>query len=185
MVERPPDGMGVDRSGGPVVDPTENVKDILEAAVKRQDDLRASESFHIRELMGLRADYEEKLRTAESERIDAIRAVDVGAVNRASDVQAAAAQALATQVTASADAMRNQVAAAAQAAAESLVTALLPLQTAIAELRQVQYEQAGQTAAKVDTRAGTSQYWFVASVIVAFFSMLIALGLGVVVVTNL
>lgn len=33
-------GQGVDRYGGPVVDPTENVKALSEAANKRQDDLR-------------------------------------------------------------------------------------------------------------------------------------------------
>ena len=81
-------GLGVDYQGNPVVDPTKNVLDLVAAAIKRQDDLREAESRHVREIAGLRAEYTAELRKAETARIDAIRAVDVGAVNRAAEVSA-------------------------------------------------------------------------------------------------
>lgn len=66
-------------SDGPI-DPTANVLQLVEAAIIRQDDLREADSRHAHELNELRASYQQKLREAETARIDAIRAVDVGAV---------------------------------------------------------------------------------------------------------
>ena len=117
-------GLGVDNKGGPVVDPTDNVKALNAAGDKRQDDLRlAQEKFFDAKLadlaildnerdksnaalrdaelrridaeLKLRAEFNEKLQIAEAHRIDAIRAVDVNAVTVAS--QRASDQALALQ----------------------------------------------------------------------------------------
>jgi len=129
MVER-----ASDAQGWPLEDPTANViaileaatkrtDDLREAAVKRQDDMRSSDYAHITDLMNLTAAYEEKLRLAEAHRIDAIRAVDVGNVQRAAEVQQNQAAILATTVTASAEAMRTQVAAAAAASVAQTVDA--------------------------------------------------------------
>jgi hypothetical protein len=148
----PPNGEGVDASGGPVIDPTKNVLDLVAAAIARQDDLRAMESDHLREVMKMRADYDQRLREAETARIDAIRAVDVGAVNRAAEVAATQAQTLATQVATVAEAMRTQVAAAATAASVALAAALEPIQRDIADLRRVQYETQGGKSNVVETR---------------------------------
>jgi hypothetical protein len=145
-------GLGVDAQGLPVVDPTKNVLDLVDAAVQRQDDLREMESRHIRELADLRADYDEKLRKAETARIDAIRAVDVGAVNRAAEVSAQQALTLANQVAVSAETLRTQVAAAASAATTALAAALEPIQKDIADLRRAQYEAQG-----VKTNVGESR----------------------------
>jgi hypothetical protein len=141
MVERP--GPGVDVEGRAVVDPTENVLQLVEAANRRQDDLRRMESSHVREILGLRAHYMEKLSAAEAKRIDAIRAVDVAAVQRAAEVAGTLAQTLATQVTTTADAMRVSQAAA-----------IAPLTTAIEDLRRSQYEAQGQKTQVVETQAG-------------------------------
>jgi hypothetical protein len=113
-------------------------------------------SEHIKEVFKLRAESDEKLRLAEANRIDAIRAVDVGAVNRAAEVSAAQALTLATQVATSAETLRTQVAAAAQASTVALAAALEPIQKDIADLRRVQYEQQGQKSAAVDIRSDTS-----------------------------
>ena len=112
-------GPASDRFGNPVFDPSSNVYSLVQAAIERQDDLRTMEAAHVRELGGLRAEYqqliaqlradftdklresdrsqagiraefEEKLRQQESARIDAIRAVDVGAVSRAAEVSGGA-----------------------------------------------------------------------------------------------
>ena len=88
-------------------DPTKNVLEHVAAAIQRQDDLRESESRHQRELGGVREHYAAELRRAEAERIDAIRAVDVGAVNRAAEVASTQALTLATQVTTSTETLRT------------------------------------------------------------------------------
>jgi len=134
-------GAGVDAAGNPVLDPTKNVLDLVEAAIKRQDDLRAQEVIHAREIGDLRHMYEKELREAESARLDSIRAVDQAAVQRTAEVQAAQAAALATQVVATADAFRA-----------TLATALEPIQKDIADLRKTQYEQAGQRAQVTEGR---------------------------------
>src|SRR5687768_17871694 len=99
MTEPQNPGIGADAQGNPVIDPSKNVLDLVEAAIQRQDDLRAAESRHNREvaairdqalkdMAALRAEYAGELRLKETERIDAIRAVDVQAVQRAAEVQA-------------------------------------------------------------------------------------------------
>jgi hypothetical protein len=149
-------GPGTDAWGNAVLDPTKNVLDLVEAAIKRQDDLREMGERHQGEMAALRAEYQTKLDKAESQRIDAIRAVDVAAVQRDKEVQATQAAALAAQVAASAEAMRTQVASAATAAANSLAAALVPIQDAIADLRRAQYEQQGKQANVVEGQTSRS-----------------------------
>ena len=139
-----PPGPGVDASGQAVIDPTDNVKNLFDNTVKRLDDLRDEATSHTRDIMALRSMYEEKLRIAESDRIDAIRAVDVGA-----------AAILANQVSASAEALRAQVEATRVTTAQSLAAALEPIQKDIADLRRVQYEQQGQKSAVIEKQSST------------------------------
>jgi hypothetical protein len=153
LASQPSGGPAVDKASDSVVDPTFNVRDLVASAIQRQDDLRQTESTHIREVVALRADYDEKLRDAEASRIDAIRAVDVGAVNRAAEVATAQASTLATQVATSAETLRSQVTAAATAATVALAAALEPIQKDIQDLRKAQYEQQGQKAQVVEGRS--------------------------------
>ena len=143
-------GPGVDAQGRSVIDPTANVIAILQAAVQRQDDLREYEAGCIREVITLRADYDEKLRVSESARIDAIRAVDQGNVTRASEVAAAQATALASQLQVSAEALRAQVEATRITTADTLAAALQPIQNDVAVLREVQFRQQGEKGAVTD-----------------------------------
>lgn len=85
-----------------VIDPTANVLSLVEAANKRQDDLRIAEARRVDEQMELRAYYTEKLADAEAKRLDAIRLVDVGAVSLANEKAGAQAAVLAKQVSESA-----------------------------------------------------------------------------------
>lgn len=140
-----PPGPAVDASGQTVIDPTENVQNLLGAAVQRIDDLREEATAHTRDIMALRSDYEERLRIAETARINAIRAVDVGA-----------AAILANQVSASAEALRAQVEATRVTTAQSLAAALEPIQKDIADLRRVQYEQQGQKSAGIEQQGTTN-----------------------------
>lgn len=52
-------GEGIDRYGNPVIDPTKNVLDLVQAAIKRQDDLREAE-----------AKFQNGMREAETRRIN-------------------------------------------------------------------------------------------------------------------
>jgi cobalamin biosynthesis Mg chelatase CobN len=168
-------GLGVDSEGNPVLDPTKNVLDLVEAAIKRQDDLREAESRHVREVASLRAEYQAELRQAETDRINAIRAVDVQAVQQAATVAETRATALANQVAASAEAMRSQVAAAAGAAATSLAAALEPVQKDIADLRRAQYEAQGQKTQVVEARSQMGGTTTVIAAVIAAMVFLVGL----------
>jgi hypothetical protein len=182
----------VDAQGRPVFDPTENVKALNDASVKRADDLRQAEAKRVKaelrhvhesgrqvdrrtddlraaavkyqaaeirytqKIVDLQARHAAELRVAESARIDAIRAVDVGNVQRAAEVAGAQAEAL-----------RNQVAAAAAAAATALSAALDPIQKDIADLRRAQYEAQGQKTQVVEGRANTGAIYAAVGVAVA------------------
>jgi hypothetical protein len=150
MVERGSEGPSTDQYNQPVIDPTRNVLDLVAAAIQRQDDLREMESKHARERAELTAGYDEKLRTAESERINAIRAVDVAAVQRASEVANQQAATLALQVSTTADAFRMALDAKVE-----------PIQRRIDDLSRAQYEAQGQKTQVVEatTRSGSIGLW--------------------------
>lgn len=148
-------GLPVDRFGGATVDPTKNVLDLVQATIKRLDDIadirnaKISEQFtdekvHIREILTLMRDYEEKLKIAEAKRIDSIRVVDVQAVQTANDKATAQAQVLATQVTTSAETLRALVASTATASAAQLVQIITPITDRLALLEKNQYQGAGK-----------------------------------------
>ena len=155
------------------IDPTANVLQLVEAAIKRQDDLRDMEAHHLREIMAMRENTVHEIREMESRRIDAIRAVDVEAVARAASTSAAAAASLASTVSASAEALRSQVAAAASAAATALGAALEPIQKDIADLRRAQYEQQGRQVNQTESK--DNNQWVIGLVIGAVVVLLAAL----------
>jgi len=148
--------MGVDASGGPVIDPTANVLDLVDAAVKRLDDLQAAEATrqndlrtmterHAAEILRITLSFQQQLRDAEAKRIDAIRLVDVNAVAVASDRAADQAAVLATQVQTSADALRSLVATSAAALATQQANANAEFSKRLAELERTKYEGAGRS----------------------------------------
>lgn len=97
-------GIPVDKYGGATIDPTKNVLDLVNAAVKRLDDLAAlDKELHdvriadLKELGALRAQHETELRKSEAARLDAIRQVDLENVTKTANT-------LAKQVTDTANA---------------------------------------------------------------------------------
>lgn len=69
MTEELRPGMGVDREGEPVIDPTKNVLDLVAAAIQRQDDLRDGQKelllayiVHVKELSALEFRLTERIR---------------------------------------------------------------------------------------------------------------------------
>lgn len=157
-------GPSVDRSGNTVADPTDNVHNLVEFSVKRIDDMREQDTRlwtlirdgDIRRADDLRdagtklnllaREYEEKLRFAESQRIDAIRDVDVGAVAIASERASQQATVLANQVAGSAETLRALVTSTASQVAAQLQQTSMLFTERIAALEKVQYESQGKTA---------------------------------------
>ena len=150
-----------DRSA--TTDPSRNVYDMIALGVahqgelraadtRRQDDLRAAEGRRIDDQMQLRAELGKQLRDAETARIDAIRAVDVGAVAAAAAVQLAQQNTLAATVDRSAEAMRNSQAQAASTVATTLDAKITPLTLAIGDLQRFQFESGGAKAQVVESR---------------------------------
>jgi hypothetical protein len=152
--------------GEPPFDPSQNVLNVFDAGMKRQDDLRSQDEFHAREMReqafryqdrldakDLRLDAKDELiRQGEAARINAILAENAGTVQRSAEVQAAQQQALAAQVLASAEALRTAAMSAAAQQQETLRTTVAPMLTRLDELSRAQYETQGQKQQVVETR---------------------------------
>jgi hypothetical protein len=191
--QKPTTGLAVDSTGGPVVDPTQNVLDLVHAAIERQDDLRRADQAlyaanikHMADMAELRAAHAREMRQAETDRIDAIRAVDVGAVQRAAEVALTQASTLATQVATSAETLRGQVAAAASVQASALAASdnkqaaalenrVAPLQKAIEELRQAQFLTAGSKAQVGEARLNYGAILGGLSLLIALVGLIVLL----------
>jgi hypothetical protein len=124
-------GIGLDASGGPLIDPTANVIALNEAGNIRQDDLRRetnrridSELRHLKAIVKIHARHQKSLRKAESQRLDSIRQVDREDVNKTAAQALSAIATLATATTTTAETLRGQVATTAQAAATSLANSM-------------------------------------------------------------
>lgn len=157
----------------PTVDPTENVRALVtevvnrldhlrEAEMKRNEDLRKSqvlsdealreadrrladsELARINDLMNLRDRHSQELKIAEASRIDAIRAVDVGAVAIATQRASEQATVLAAQVQASAEALRGQLQTTATTFKQQLDQTTQQLSDRLTKVEQAQYEGKGQ-----------------------------------------
>ena len=181
--EHPP-GPGVDAYGQAVVDPTQNVRDLVNAAVLRLDDLRDAHSRHGAEVLAIRAAHYIEMRDAEGRRIDAIRAVDVAAVQQAAQVSATQASTLAAQVATSAETLRTQVAAAATASTVALAAALEPIQKDIADLRRAQYEAQGVKSQTIDERSSSGAVWAAVGVIVAAVAVIVSVAVAILTTTT-
>lgn len=172
--QAPRAGIAIDAQGVPAVDPTKNVldlvlaavkriDDVLELTVKRQDDLRAAQAAleelrysTIKENIALRADNDEKLRKAESGRLDAIRIVDTNNVTVANERAGATATALqkkgddsalvlSAQVTKSADDVRTLVKTTADEQSRNLQQQFAAIQAQFTQIgaRLTTLEQTG------------------------------------------
>jgi len=160
-----PPGPAVDASGQSVIDPTKNVEALVKAEGRRQDGLRHADSkFLHAQVHALSSDIaterkhnralhkmEKRLARAESKRINAIRAVDVGAVAVANAAAEARAATLAGQVSAAKDAQ-----------VVSMKAETDPIRKDIGDLRQSQWTIAGGTDQtrenKGDSRAKSSNW---------------------------
>lgn len=126
--QRVRNGIPVDSSGGPTVDPTENVKALVQAEKERSDDLRVwqmryftAQDNNSKELAQLRADHAKELRSNDIQIFSNIRQVDI----------------------------TNQTAAAAQTQ-----VAIKALADGVENTRKTLADAQAQLAARVDERLG-------------------------------
>jgi len=146
-------GLGVDAHGGPVIDPTQNVLDLVHAAINRQDDLRKAHDElnaqginHQKEMADLRAAHNKDLTAKESSRLDAIRQVDQLAVTRAAEQTLTAVNALASSQAREAETLRNSLTSTAAALATQNADTVKQISDRISSLERSSYEGKGKQA---------------------------------------
>lgn len=154
----PGPGEGVDRLGGAVVDPTQNVLDLVEAAVLRQDDLRLASDVlnaervlrleqgvaHIKELSEVREGHAKEMRVSEAARLDSIRQVDVTAVRTEATRALEAIQTLAATSARDAETLRTALVNTATTIASQTSETVKLITERIAALEKSSYEGVGK-----------------------------------------
>lgn len=124
-----------------------------------EEALREAETRRLNEIAALDRAYAKEIRDNEKQRIDDIRAVDVGAVGKASEVAAAAASQLAQTLSATAEVQRT-------ALASTVAPILATLENLRTRLDQMAGAKTEQTEGKQDTRQGTqNNQWLIGVVI--------------------
>lgn len=110
-------GIAVDAEGGAVIDPTENVKDLMAASLDSLADLRKADKelsdakmAHLKEMADLRAKHADQLRTSDLKAADKTREVDVMAAAASATALATAVSALQATSDRNTETLRNQVA---------------------------------------------------------------------------
>lgn len=155
-------GIPIDAVGNKALDPTQNVRELVAVALRNLAELRVAdnalntnaritlaasledEKRHIREVIDLQMTHARELAVAEAKRIDAIRAVDVGAVATAAERASQQATVLANQVATSAETLRALVATTANQVATALQNTSQQLTDRISLLEKSQYEIRGR-----------------------------------------
>jgi leucyl-tRNA synthetase len=123
---------------------------LREAETRRVNEQNAAESRRVDEqaelreqIASLRAEFYEKLRVAESARVDANRAEDKAAAALAAERLAAQVTALATTAATTAETLRNQVGTSAASQQQQVIN---PLVERVALLEQTSYKGQGREA---------------------------------------
>lgn len=146
-------GLGIDAAGGPVIDPTENVKALSEALSQRQDDLRDLNNKYldarldaIKEVVTLMAAHSKEIRDLESKRVDAVREIDVIARNTAASQALTGIQTLAASTSAEREALRSLVTTTAATIAAQTDRIVQAMTDRIATLEKASYTGLGKQA---------------------------------------
>jgi hypothetical protein len=157
-------GMGVDATGGPVIDPTENVVALVKAEAKaaamlRKADTKYNDAMfrHLKEIGALRARNAETSRLSDLDRLAKTREVDVTTSAAQAEQLATAVQTLAVNNDKNAEAIRNQMnsdrAALAKQVTDTATTlganndsAMKDVNNRIAELQKSQYQGVGKSS---------------------------------------
>ena len=134
-----PSGIGIDATGGPTIDPTENVKALVAAEKQRSDDLRQAEKERIRDTQEWQVRYFDSMLTASKE-ISAMRAAHQSEL-RANDIERNSN-------------IRQVDITNADSAAAATQIAIKALAEGVESTRATLAEAQSQLAARVDERLG-------------------------------
>lgn len=147
-----PTGKAVDNTGGPIIDPTENVIALVKAEKERGDDLRRmatelhnAQILHAKEMANLREKHSEQVRSLDSDRLEKIRQVDQQTSNTTAERSQVAIQTLAATTNAEREALRNLVSTTAAAVAQANTIAMSSVTERIAALERSMYEGKGKS----------------------------------------
>lgn len=156
-----PQGIGpaVDAAGNQLVDPSENVKALSEAANKRQDDLREVTDLlneerirrleqageHIKQVSEIRELHAKEMRVSEAARLDSIRQVDVTAVRTEATRALEAIQTLAATSARDAETLRTALVNTATTIASQTSETVKQITERIAALEKSSYEGVGKS----------------------------------------
>lgn len=127
------------------VDPTQNVLSLVEAAVKRLDDLQLSEFNRINKILELHITYIKELSEAESKRHDSNRLIDQSAAANEREKASSQAQLLANNVVTSAETLRNTLSVTASTLAQQRQLDQIEINKRLAQLEKLQNEESGRT----------------------------------------
>jgi hypothetical protein len=198
MVSGTSTGLGVDATGGPVIDPSKNVLDLVRAEAQRQNDLRAASELLARErqdfvrremevrqdfvrremeiredfrkrIAVLRAEHQEKDLASEARRTDALRELDRSEVRTSNDRHQAAVDTLAKTTAAMAETLRTSDENTAKNLAAQAEVIRRELDSRITAVERVQAAGAGRGE-------GSKSNLALISSILAIILMLITLG---------
>jgi hypothetical protein len=143
-------GLGVDASGGPVIDPTENVLALVDAEKEHASDLRHAELNRLSQLRGADNKYQDAMRLAEVRRQD-----DLAAQKERSDKQIAdilsiqvrtTSDLISTQLDKVTTALSSQIAALTATMGNQVTTLATNLGERLSELERFRYEMGGKTS---------------------------------------
>jgi hypothetical protein len=143
-------GLGVDATGGPVVDPTENVKSLVLAEKEHHKEIRDLLATHDREIRTAEARYQDDMRAAESAKRDALAAMK--AANDAllfsinADAVKTTSELISTQLTKVTDSLSAQIGALTKSFGDQLNASINALSERLREQERFRYEQAGKTS---------------------------------------
>ena len=144
-------GLGVDASGGPVVDPTANVIALNDASAIRQDDLREMFEKYVdmrfqynEKIAELHSSHQREMNEKEASRLDSIRHIDIQNAAATATQALTAIQTLATTTAANAENIRAQVTSTATTIATQHAAMASRMEDRIAALERASYEGAGK-----------------------------------------
>lgn len=128
-------------------DPSVNVLRLVENAVKYLEDLHNVAQQGVDDKLKMYFEFTKQLMTAESDRLNALRAEDVKTVGTANDRAVKQAEVLATNVSTSAEVLRGLVAQTAATIAQQLALVTTQLIDRIAALEKELYTNQGKSGA--------------------------------------
>jgi hypothetical protein len=113
-------GKGVDSKGNPVVDPTKNVLDLVDASVRRIDDLANLRAIHTKEIADIRDRHYRELSTKEASRLDSIQKAALDAIQANAKQVTDLAASIASSTATTFEAMAKRIAALELSSAEGI-----------------------------------------------------------------